>query len=97
MPIHIQPASVAQSKYFPKLSLNRRIIFEQLRGERTRSEVERNRREDLNPLCLHAYIFIKKVVKLETAMVSEAAASRPSARRCRIAAALSKKRGNLLS
>lgn len=33
MPIHIQPASVAQGKYFPKLSLNRRIIFEQLRGE----------------------------------------------------------------
>lgn len=36
MPIHIQPASVAQSKYFPKLSLNRRIIFEQLRGETER-------------------------------------------------------------
>lgn len=70
MPIHMQPASVAQSKYFPKLSLNRRIIFEQLRGEREQSEVERNRREDLNPLCIRASIFRKEAAKLETAVFS---------------------------
>lgn len=36
MPIHIHPASVAQGKYFPKLSINRKTIFEQLRAETER-------------------------------------------------------------
>lgn len=63
MPIHIHPASVAQGKYFPKLSINRKTIFEQLRGETESEEgkeVERNGRRDLNPLCIHA-IHIHKV------------------------------------
>lgn len=60
MPIHIQPASVAQGKYFPKLSLNRRIIFEQLRGETEQEWGGEEQGEDLNPLCIHA-IHIHKV------------------------------------
>lgn len=60
MPIHIQPASVAQGKYFPKLSLNRRIIFEQLRGETGQEWGGEEQGEDLNPLCIHA-IHIHKV------------------------------------
>lgn len=60
MPIHIQPASVAQGKYFPKLSLNRTIIFEQLRGETEQEWGGEEQGEDLNPLCIHA-IHIHKV------------------------------------
>lgn len=60
MPIHIQPASVAQGKYFPKLTLNRRIIFEQLRGETER--VVRWRGAEGKMLIFYVYmqyIFIK--------------------------------------
>lgn len=61
MPIHIHRAPVAQGKYFPKLSINRKTIFEQLRGETDWvRRKERNQRGDLNPLCIHA-IHIHKV------------------------------------
>lgn len=73
MPIHIHPASVAQGKYFPKLSINRKTIFEQLRGETERVKKGRRWRgtegEILILYVYMQYIFIKwrvLKVKLET-------------------------------
>lgn len=62
MPIHIHPASVAQGKYFLKLSINRKTIFEQLRGETAREEGKKARGTEGEILILYIYmqyIFIK--------------------------------------
>lgn len=82
MPIHIHPASAAQGKYFPKLSINRKTIFEQLRGETERVRKGRRWRgtggEILILYVYMRYIFIKELVlqvKVETGMLSDAAES----------------------
>lgn len=76
MPIHIHPASVAQGKYFPKHSINRKTIFEQLRGETERVRNGRRWRgtggEILILYVYMRYIFIKKPV-LKVKVEKEAA------------------------
>lgn len=82
MPIHIHPASVAQGKYFPKLSINRKTIFEQLRGETERARKGRRWRgtggEILILYVYMQYIFIKELVlkvKVEPGVLSDMAES----------------------